>query len=197
MAETENQFVAAVEERIAKFGDAPELSAQGRPVKALRRAQAVAVHPAKVPQALDVIDGFTQSAIDALQRCDYQELGRAIDRFGRDFWYGGFTQAPIEKSQKESWTPTFLAWGWDGQDLDAGFAYVRQGEKIESVSWDHFVIAGRRIDREKARLGLKPRWSSMTDAEWLAQFRPMRRGRIDIGGIVLEGAHTASERDRR
>jgi hypothetical protein len=64
--------------------------------------------------------------------------------------------------------------------------YVRQGEKIESVDCDRFVVAGRRVDRERVRLGLKPRYSKLSDAEWLDRFAPMRRAKLVKGDMVFE-----------
>lgn len=172
---------------------APEHSPQERTAKAVRSALAsTVVHPSKVEKALALLREFTLAAVAALDRPDYDELSRVTMKFRRNFAYSGLSEPVVERPQRELWSPTFQAWGWDAQDIDAAFVHVKIGDKVESVSWDHFIVTGRRISREAVRLGLKPRWSNLTDHEWLAKFPPMQAGTVERGGIVLEPV-----RDRR
>src|SRR6202035_5837939 len=141
----------------------------------------VLVHGDKEAQALAIIEESEAAIIDALRRQNYDALRQLLDRFDQKYRFAGLGMPKVKLTERERCQPIFIKCGWDGEDSDAAFMYVRSGEKIESIEFDHFVVAGRRVERERVRLGLKPRFSKLSDAEWLGKFAPMRRAKLMNG----------------
>jgi hypothetical protein len=179
--------LARKREQVSAKIRAPELDPQVATDLRFRAiVDSVLVHASKEAQALAIIEESEAAILDALRRGNYATLAQLLDRFDQKFRFAGLTTPKVEPTERERCQPVFLKVGWDGQDSDAAFMYVRSGERIESIEFDHFVVAGRRIERERVRLGLKPRFSKLSDAEWLGKFPPMRRGKLMNGDMVFE-----------
>ncbi len=169
-----NELAQVIEAGSAAILD-PELALQRRAERRFRAIAASPVHETKKPQAIAIITEAREAIVSALRRSNFDQLDKALADFDRKFRYSGLQTVEVEPTEREKWERIFQNHGWDSQDRDAAFRRVKPGEKIDSVDWNGFGLSGRRISREQVRLGLRPAWSKVPDAEWLAKFGPIRR----------------------
>jgi hypothetical protein len=170
---------------------APELALQAATESRFRAiAGSVHVHPTKETQALAIIEEAEKPILDALRRGDYGALGQLLDRFDQKYRYAGLSTPAVEATPRELYAKIFARWGWHGEEIDAAIARIKPGERVK-VDWNQFTIGDRTISREAIRLGMKPRFSSDTDAIWLNRFPQMKRAIVDRGDLVFTGTGSA------
>jgi hypothetical protein len=168
----------------------PERSPQEKLAEPFRGAKKYAVHATKQTQAVAILNELGDEAAGILDRCDYGAIEAFRVKFGTRFYYAGLSTPTVEATPRERYAGTFVRWGWLGEEVDAALARIKPGESVK-VDWDRFEVGGGTITREALRLGLKPRFSSDSDAIWLARFPQMKRAIIEHGDIVFTGTGSA------
>jgi hypothetical protein len=82
--------------------------------------------------------------------------------------YGGFTQAPVEKSQREIWAYHAQTRGWHVREFNLLIEHLKDGEKIvEMDGHDATTSLGRTLTRRALLLSLKPAAAHESDFHWL------------------------------
>jgi hypothetical protein len=149
-----------------------------------------AIDPSKRPQAIEIARRHSELLVGALRRGDYGSIEGLLSKFFSEYRYAGLSMPTVEATPRELYAKVFSRWGWLGGEIDAAIARIKQGERVR-VDWDRFTIGDRTITREAIRLGLKPRFSTLSDGEWLAKFPQMRRAIVDHGDVVFTGTGSA------
>ena len=125
-----------------------------------------------------------------MRRGKYEALGQLLDRLDQKYRYAGLATPVVALTTRELYGKVFARWGWAGEEIDAAIARIKPGERVQ-VDWDHCTIGARTITREAIRLGLKPRFSTDSDALWLNRFPQMKRAIMEHGDIVFTGTGNA------
>jgi hypothetical protein len=188
MAEVEKEELAhvqAADAAIAKLMD-PQRSPQAKLAALFKGAKRAQVDPTKQAQAVPILNELGDEAAGILDRCDYGAIEAFRVKFGNHFYYAGLSMPTVEATPRELYAKLFAKWGWLGDEIDGALARIKQGERVK-VDWDRFTVGDRTISREAIRLGMKPRSSSDSDAEWLNRFGQMKKAIIDHGDIVFVG----------
>jgi hypothetical protein len=149
-----------------------------------------AIHETKKPQAIDIVRKHHGLIVDALRRGDYGSIEGLLSKFFSEYRYAGLSTPRVEAAPRELYEKVFVRWGWLGEEIDAALARIKPGDSVK-VDWDRFKIGDRTIMREAIRLGLKPRFSSDSDAVWLNRFPQMKRAFMDHGDVVVMGTGSA------
>ncbi len=68
---------------------------------------------------------------------------------------------------------------WGTNELEAAIAMLKDGERLGRVTEEEIEIGGRKVSRKAIRLYLKPRFSNLTDDEWLNGF-PRKKGVVPV-----------------
>jgi hypothetical protein len=196
MAEAEKQIehdelAQVIEAGMAAMRD-PALSPQEVAACGFHRVatSGPAVHETKEPLALEILTRHRDLIVGALRRSEYGSIEGLLSKFFHENRYAGLSMPRVEATPRELYAKLFARWGWLGEELDAAIARIKPGERVE-VDWDRFRIGDRTVTREAIRLGLKPRFSSDSDAVWLARFPQMKRAILDRGDIVFNGTGSA------
>lgn len=187
----DDELERAIEAGMAEMRD-PALNPQEVAARGFHRVatSGPAVHETKKSQALALIGKHRQSIMTALRRGDYGEIDGLLSKFFSEYRYAGLSTPAVEPTPRDLYERTFARWGWLGDEIDAAFARIKPGERV-TVDWDRFTVGERTISRESIRLGLKPRFSSASDASWLARFPQMKRAILDHGDVVFTGTGSA------
>jgi hypothetical protein len=189
MMEVEKQTPAherAADAAIAKLMD-PKRSPQAKLAALFAGVRNYPVHETKQPQAEAILNELGDEAAGILDRCDYGAIEGFRSKFGTRFYYAGLSTPAVEPTPRELYAGTFVRWGWLGEEMDAAIARIKPGQSVK-IDWDRFTVGDRTITREAVRLGLKPRFSSDSDAKWLARFPLMKRAIVDGGDIIFVGS---------
>jgi hypothetical protein len=176
----------AAEKAIAKILN-PELRPEMRAAAAVRhlaKGKTFPIHPTRANEAAALIEEFERKAVELLRRPDYEGLGREINNLW-DARVKLSTPVP-QPTNRERWLPVLSRLGWGGEEMDnLLLGFIKDGVTMRKALYDRCELSdGRVITRLQIRLGLKPRWSSATDTEWLARFAPIRRVEMKDGILV-------------
>jgi len=165
----------------------PALDPQTAAAARFRRiVGSIAVAPGKEAAAAAMIDEYLPQIIAMLRRCDYAGLEALLTSFDSKYRYAGLSNPIIPPPPAEQFGKLFAKWGWLGEEIDAAIARIKPEEGAGvRISWNQFEAGGHTITRESIRLGLKPRHSNLSDAEWLARFPIMKYAILDHGDIVF------------
>lgn len=151
----------------------------------LRRAATAEVTPGREAERDAAMRAYVEAVKSDPLTADYAErCGRARGIF----WTAmrrARTPLPDPDPYGHLGRKQLAALGWLAEEVD----YVVQflGIKLEGATWDSVTINGRTYRRETIRLNMKPRYSNLSDSEWLARFPEMQKVARDHGEFVRMG----------
>jgi hypothetical protein len=103
-------------------------------------------HPAHKDKVSGSVREFKRTAVELLRNMDYSGLRQELAKFETTVAYGGFTNAPIEKSQREVWRFRAEHLEWSSADFDSLISNLQAGEKITAMTAEAATTSnGRRL----------------------------------------------------
>lgn len=146
------------------------LTPAGRCAAAIERAAKLEILVERFAEATRVFAAFAERAADALRRDDYQSLPRLIQSFERQAF--ALTQPAAPVGELERVTPTLVALGFNGLEIEIISRLVRPGEKVGHITAGSIEIGSRAWSRAEIREAGRPAYFANKPA-WHAQFPPI------------------------